>query len=1231
MNNIPLKPEKERFTDGQWQAVHDGGDNLLISASAGSGKTAVLVRRVIEKLRNGSNIDELLIVTFTEAAAREMKERLQEDLQKMINQESNAELRAQYAKQLVLLPSANISTLHSFCLTVIRRFYFLIDMDPVFRMLTDETEKAILWDEVWEALREEKYASGSEVFYQLTENFSRDRDDRGLTSLVENLFSFANASPDPDKWLASLKESYRIEGDIGATSLFQEQLKPLLLADLELIVSQYQQWLAVIDDEPKLEKNRELFTYEQAQFQRLLTALNQNEVQAFYDQLAGLDLSKKYSAVQKNEISKGLSAARADFKKTGLKRITEKFPYPPAQMKELMEKAAPLIEEAAELTGEFMRRFQAEKFARGVLDFSDLEHYTLQILQGPEKKGSEASNYYRSKFEEILVDEYQDVNRLQEAILFWTRNVIEGQGNMFMVGDVKQSIYAFRLADPTLFIEKYQSFGVENGGRRIILAENFRSRAEVLEFTNLVFQQLMDQRVGQIDYDKEAELIPGFPNFPESEAFDTELLIYEKESSEDTEDYDTKVEGELKMTALKIRELVDQGFEIYDKELKHTRPVNFSDIVLLIPTRSNNLDLMAVMKQYQIPIEISEAENYFQAIEIQVMVSVLKIIDNPYLDIPLAAVLRSPVVGLDENDLAEIRAIDKKADYYFLDLLKYRVSGENHELKQKVGAFLERLDNWRDFSKKQPLSALLWKIYEDSAYLDYVLGLPAGRQRYANLLALVDRSQAYEKSSFRGLYQFIRFIEKMQEKDKDLAEPVSQTVENAVRIMTIHGSKGLEFPIVFLMDMSKRFNNQDFTKNYIFEERLGAGIKYLDSERRVLYDTLPYIAIKQAKLRKAYSEEMRKLYVALTRAEQKLFLVGSYKDQESTFKAWRTALNEAKLVLNPSLRMNGTNLMMNWVGMTLMRHPLMEQYFPESSQRQLTVNHLARFKITWSNAAEIENQSAGLLAVKMNESGDTPAEDAFLEKLPALEQRLSFKYPFEKATLTTSYQSVSEIKRIVNDPDDLTDNRAIWQGTEERQLIAANRYTLTELAKPKFTTQVCMDSHKDYAAIGTATHLVLQILPLKEQPTKESIEGLIKRLVKQKILTPELAEEVRVDNILWFFDTELGQKILTSADFVRREQPFAMLKEATEVYRDYDQVSDELLIHGIIDGFIEYPDRIILYDFKTDYFADERKDEAVERYKEQLNLYKEALEQANHKPVTEAYLIFLTKQIIESV
>lgn len=1251
---IPLRPENEQFTDSQWQAVFDGDQNILVSASAGSGKTTVLVRRVIEKVKNGVDLDRLLIVTYTEAAAKEMKERIQQALKQAINSESDSMRKQHFIRQLALLPTANISTLHAFCLTVIRRFYYLIDRDPIFRLLTDETERLLLKEDVWDELRETLYSENKEAFYALTSNFSNDRSDDGLTALVFSLYDFARANPDPMEWLAHLADSYTGEEELGASTLFQTYLKPQALDSLIGCIDRYEDMIRLTEGEEKLAKITLLARNEKEWTESLASQLADNDLDLAYQVAKTLNF-ERYPSIRTAELKETAAQAK-DLRELNKKMlndlVTTLFTLSPAQMQEILSAARPIVEEMAVVGRMFIERYSAEKTKKGLVDFNDLEHFTLAILAKKDQQkwvGTEASTYYREKFDEVLVDEYQDINRLQETILFWLRKPSATEGNLFMVGDVKQSIYSFRLADPTLFIEKYTRYSEGKEGQRIVLAENFRSRKNILDFTNLIFQQIMDETVGQIAYDEAAQLVYGFDQFPETENYDTELLIYEKKAeatiTEPTEELlledpflvEDKTEGELYMTALKIQTLIQQEFLIYDKKTKENRPVTYQDIVLLTPTKKNNLTILEIFKQVGIPIQVNDAQNYFQATEVQTMVSLLQIIDNPYQDIPLAAILRSPIVGLKENELVRIRLADKKNAYYdaVVAFAKTQLQDEcDQKLQEKIRTFLDLFQHWRELARKNQLATLIWTIYKESAYLDYVGGLPAGKQRQANLYALIDRAANYEKTSFRGLFQFVRFIEKMREKDKDLAEPVILSEENAVRVMTIHASKGLEFPIVFVLDLTKEFNLSDLNSRYIFDDRLGVGIRYLDTKDRMLYDTMPFLAIKQAKLRKLLSEEMRKLYVALTRAEQKLFLVGSYKDEQSAWKEWLKAADVKASVLPSENRLVGKSSLMNWIGMSLVRHRKIAEFQQEAVTEVVPgiTDHPASFSLSFFKDSELSTQIQALQNIQEKKQGNLPAQQDNTQLVHQALTRLDYQYAYELATKTTNYQSVSEIKRVFEDPDnkELGKIQLDARNTLRPTPMIVHRMTDGELGKPAFIERV----HEPSAAeVGTATHYILQLLDLYTEPTEASIDQLLQQLIDTKIIAESVAKRINKKRILAFYQTTLGRLLLNEPMNVTREQPFSMLLGAELLIKDYPpETHDELLIHGMIDGYVTQPKGMILYDYKTDFVLDitdaAEIRQVVERYSGQMNLYRRALEQASGKPVVQVLLVLLSAGLI---
>lgn len=1251
MSMIPKKPAKTQFTDHQWQAIHDEGKNLLVSASAGSGKTTVLVQRVIEKIKKQTDINQLLVVTYTNAAAREMKHRIQSAIQKEINQCDEQEQKRHLIRQIPMLGHADISTLHSFCLKVIRRYYYLIDFDPVFRLLTDDTEIALMKEDVWEELREELYGNDDELFEELAKAYSSDKNDDGLTTLILSLYEFSRANTDPLKWLSDLTQMYKVNGeDLGESFVFQKLLKSQLLSTLKTMDDLLDDAIAMGNNEEELGKTLKILIDEREHAKELQTLVKDNDLKEAYLCIENFSHARWYVPNKKTtsesvkEMGKEMQVFRKKAKDLYKEMESDIFSFTPDEHLENMSRVSLLVEEMARVTKLFYERYKNHKADKKVLDFNDLEHLTLRILSIETEDGkepSEAAIHYRSQFSEVMIDEYQDVNQIQEEILKWVTQPESLNGNQFMVGDVKQSIYSFRLADPSLFIEKYEQYEKKEKGERIILAENFRSRPEVLSFTNFIFDQLMDKEVGELTYDKSAKLINGYTAFPESSDFNTELLIFEskvEESENDDDDesvsssfsVDSKTKGELYMVANRILDMLACGYEIYDKKLEKMRLLELRDIVLLTPTKKNNLDIQDVFKQLDIPTAVKDTQNYFQTTEITIMMSILKIIDNPYQDIPLVAVLRSPIVGLNEVDLTHIRITDKQSSYYEA-LVQFAGKDDfeatrNLHLQEKVRVFLEIFEKWRRQSRRQSLVDLIWMIFEDTGFLHYVGGMSSGRQRKANLHALYERAAAYEKTSFKGLFQFIRFIEKMQKKDKDLAEPQAiSDDENAVRVMTIHASKGLEFPVVFILDMTKRFNLTDVRTPVIFDEEYGVGAEYRDLKTRERKTTLPEKGLKHKKKAKILSEQMRVLYVALTRAEQKLILVGSYKNKETALSRWGLVGGHPKRVLPSDLRMSAQGLM-DWIGYSIIRHKHMDEHRSVQSENSEIHSYDTSFSVDFYTQDELED---ALLSRQKIETSDwypklkegtinLPVVEEIKEAIKKASKIMNQPYSYQIATQTTSYQSVSEIKRLFEEPDD--GQMVKIDVTKPRQV---NRYVEDQLSRPTFIQE---DLTPTAAEIGQATHLVLQTLDLTETPTRESVELVIGHLVKEKIFTLDLSESIRINEILQFFTTSFGQYILEHSSKVKREVPFSLLMEAKEIFNDMEELDDYVLIHGIIDGYIERKDDIILFDYKTDRVAHLGQlagEEMLKKYRGQLTLYKRALESILKKPVSESHLVML--------
>ncbi len=1247
MSKIPEKPSTIRATPQQWQAIMERDKNILVSASAGSGKTMVLVQRIMERIKNGDAIDELLVVTFTEAAAKEMKERLRKKLEEEITKTSDLALKQHYINQVYLMGKANISTIHAFCLKVIQRFFYLTNLDPIFSLMSDEVESILLKEKVWRALQEELFESDP-AFTTLCRYYSSDRTDDGITELVYQLYDFSRANPHPKKWIQSLPSIYE-EGTTWEDSpLIEKYIHPMLVAKLEQVVIEYDELLKQIETSGLPDKFNELVLTEAKNVSQLLDVVRMKSYEVAYEQAKEITFGR-WPTLKKDEkelkpLSDSFKRRRDGLKVTTNELIAVYFWESPAFQLEQLHQIAPIVTKLSQVVEQFYDALQAEKLRLNKVDFSDLEHMSLQILHTLDENNMPiAANYFKEQFVEVLVDEYQDVNRVQESILQAVTRHEKGQENMFMVGDVKQSIYSFRLADPTLFLGKYNQYKTNDGGIRILLAENFRSRSQVLDFTNVIFKQLMNTSLGQMEYDKAAELVNGNKGYSDLRDKHTEILIIENDQEDDNgedvdqdmlqEDvFDSSVEAEITLIANKMRELIEQKFMVMDPDTGEECPVQYKDMVILTPTKSHNSLISEVLTTFHIPAVVQKTDQYFKRTEITTVLSLLKVIDNPLQDIPLVAVLRSGMVGLTEIELGHIRHCHKKGSYYqaiqqFAESISscdvsYLSVEQEQALRNKVRIFLEQLQNWRSMANKIPLHQLIWHIYQDTYYLEYVHGQTSGKQRALNLHALYERAKNYETSSFTGLHQFIRFIESMQKQEKDLAEPTNiNENQDAIRVMTIHASKGLEFPVVFIMNAGKRFNLQNVKQTSILSETLGVGTKHIDLERRITSPTLAHIASQQERLIKELSEEMRKLYVALTRARDKLYIVGSVKNATTFEKHWEYIQESQNWVLPDVYRLENKGYL-HWIGMALARanhtdsaNPNMANIFGVEFEYELSyysyqdvLNYLHKHIGT---VPEFDSHKK----IKLPHQLEIAYEQ---QPINEMLNRLTKAYPHKVASETSSYQSVTEIKRLFEDTDVLELPQLDTNTTATRTGL----YQTTTLTKPAF-----MSGEKSVSAAekGTALHLLMQQIDLSKPMTLEHVAHTLNQLVTAGVIEKHIAKAIPINSVIQFFDTDFGKLLLQHDKKIKREQAFSLILPANMVFKDVTG-DDDLLVHGIIDGYVVIDDEIIVYDFKTDYLQDTPADiqRICDKYKGQLNLYATALENSLQKKVSHKYLCLLT-------
>ena len=1277
MSLIPSQPIDSRWTTEQWQAIHANGDHVLVAAAAGSGKTAVLVQRIIRIVTSVDqpvDVDRLLVATFTKAAADEMRHRIRDALEKeLIDHPDSVHLR----KQLALIHQSSITTLHSFCLSVVQRYYHRVPLDPGFR-IANEIEAELLRQDVLEDLFEDYYSEcePDSPFWGLLDRFGGERSDLALYSLIQRMYDFSRSHPFPEEWLkhhAQLFREFDGEGDIWTSGILAD-----VQLELEGIVGVLEEALRIArlpgGPAPYVENLHE----EWPNLSLLCDTSEGNSWQNMYDMLQTIGFGK-LKPCKSSEVDKDLQdqvKSLRDQAKKQLQDIKEQlFTRTLDEYKLELMHAAPFMDMLVELILTFGARYASAKADKRLVDFSDLEHYCIRILcDGRREDGqlipAPPALAYKDHFVEVLIDEYQDTNQVQEAILQLISQA--DQGNRFMVGDVKQSIYRFRLADPGIFMGKYRTYRAEATGVAIDLARNFRSRSEIVNGVNFVFRQIMQERAAEIDYDRQAELVYG-ANYPDSHngnersAIDVYLLRRTEERAEEDpeqaiqlgEDDSPREEAfeletaelEARFISLKIKELL--GFEgkpfyMTDKDTGNPRPVTYRDIVILLrATRQWAPVLVEQLRLAGIPAYAELSGGYFEATEVDVMLSLLKVIDNPYQDIPITGILRSPIVGLTAEQLACIRLQDKSAPFYeaVLQFARLEVTPDP-DIQVKLLAFLQQLETWRTESRQGDLSELLWRIYRTTGYYDYIGGLPGGTQRQANLKALYDRARQYESTSLRGLFRFLRFIKRMQDNGGDLgAAKVMGEQEDVVRIMSIHKSKGLEFPVVFVAGMSKQFNLKDMQGDFQLHKELGFAPKIVDPILRTSYPSLPYLAIRRRSRLESLAEEMRILYVALTRAREKLILIGSTRNPERLLSKWSASLTQHELVL-PTYMLTQAQTYLDWIGPAVLRHPSLSHIREEwglSDSQLVDVNQEpSRWTMTvvplnemiaWQEAAvtQLIEDSRRLAAVSEWEPVETSTSSSMLILPRAQEEavlrdetvqgRLEWQYKYMQASTYYSKTSVTELKRLMEQAAraDTDLDADITAGTYISAVELAQRNKTTLLRRPKFMESQGMNA----AERGTVYHSVMQHIPLISKQVDDDLVGkTLQHLVSKQVIREDQHMVIRPEIISEFFRMDIGQRLL-AASHVQREVPFSYGLPVEELHAEASrEVGREIiLIQGVIDCLFEEEDGLVLLDFKTDAVRG-NPSLVADRYRIQIDLYAKAIEAITGKIVKEKVLYF---------
>ena len=1247
-----------KWTDEQLLAIETRGKNLLVAAAAGSGKTAVLVERIIKIITDDNNpvdIDKLLVVTFTNAAASEMRERIGDAISKKLEEMPDSKM---LQRQLALLNKSNITTIHSFCLDIIKNNFHLIDLDPGFR-IGDETECTLIKQDVLIELFEDKYDKEDEGFLNLIEAYCTNRDDERLKEIVLKLYNFSMSGPWPSVWLREKAQEFNINSlDELEKASWYKVLKESLYLDLNNAKNGLDEAIKICEEDSDLAPYLLNLKPELNGIENAINSLNLN-LEQIYKAIKDIEFAYRIKTVKKglgDELDKKkVKSLRDDVKKKINQIKGGVFSVSLDETLNGIKNMYPIIKSLTELVIEFSDRYVKKKMERVILDFNDLEHLCLKILTCNDENGevyaSSVAQKFREKFEEVLVDEYQDSNNVQETIISMVSRKDLDNPNVFMVGDVKQSIYRFRQAKPELFLEKYNSYSEEDNkkNRKIMLYKNFRSREEVIKGVNFIFKSLMSKTVGELDYtDKEAlnlgasydEINKDNVYFQDNEFIDLdkievsgalELHILDKSSDfedgkneindEDDKENDNEedlsaVAIEARIIAKRIKELINPSdgkcFMVFDKNLNRYRKITYKDIVILLRSTKNWADTIVEELSFGgIPVYADINTGYFQTIEIRTIMSLLHIIDNPMQDIYTIASMRSPIFAFTSEELADIRILNRD-NYFYLnvkdiaeDVYDERI---NKSLKDKCVYFIEKIGSWREKSLYMPIDEFLWYLYSDTSYYGYVGAMVNGIQRQANLRILFQRAKQYEQTSFKGLFNFINFINKLRKSSGDLGTAkILGENEDVVRIMSIHKSKGLEFPVVFLSGCGKQFNLRDINDSLLFHEELGIGADCIDIKKRIRYTTLQKYAIKKKFELETLSEEMRILYVALTRAKEKLIITGSsynlQKDIDACYKAGVKGFN--KVIPSELLKQKSY---LKWIMTALIKHKDGDILRQGKNEFVEISDDLSSWKINFHKKSDFGTENVEDSIEKKNISILSLNYSNF-EVDEEIRKRLEFRYKYRDVCSVPSNISVSDIKK---DEEEIFEPQAENLFSEEK-----NR------KKPKFIME---EKGLSKAEKGTAMHFVMQKLDLNKVNLLNEIKEQIKNMFEKGLITKDEEESINIFKIQKFFKSNLGQRLLKAYKEnkqVFRELPFITEIPVKRIEKDLiDKIfnNEKLRLQGIIDCFFEEDDGIVLLDYKTDYVENGKEKEILDKYRVQIDLYTETLERVIGKKVKERYL-----------
>ncbi len=1250
------------WTTEQQQVIDTRGRNLLVSAAAGSGKTAVLVERIIQMVTDPEHpvdIDRLLVMTFTNAAAAEMRERIGDALEKRLEEypgDRNLE------RQTTLVNHAKITTIDSFCLHLLREHFNELDIDPGFR-IGDEGELMLLQSDVMKELLEEYYGKNDARFFRFVDTYATGKADGGLEDYIMQVFKFSQSNPWPKEWIANCRkelafcdpESKTTTQSIAeiAADFEKTAWMKYLVADVKRQADEFAEQLheaiEVASEEDGPQAYLPMLSEDLLVMERLCAADSYAEI---YKILSG-PLFGRLAAVRGKNVDPGkkeLASGIRNRVKDAVKKMKEL--YIPGDIEHIFSDLAAAREPVAmllELAEEFSDRYQKAKADKNLVDFSDLEHFALEILTGgsenhaPGPVADELSRYY----EEILVDEYQDSNEVQETLIRAISRERFGTPNVFMVGDVKQSIYKFRLAKPELFLEKYETYQKDSETyQKIELHKNFRSRPEVLDSINDVFYSIMTKPLGNIRYTDETALYPG-AEYPENSA-DTSTEVFLLNTGEellaamddDLADYTAK-EAEARLIAAKIKEYThpETGMKIWNRKTGQYEPLKKKDIVILLRSLSGwSEEFLSVLSAEGIPAFAESRTGYFNAVEVETVLNMLAAIDNPMQDIPLVGVLKSPIGNLTDRELAIIMAqfkkqADKGQDVGFYGAVKWYLhwmeeelsdgSGDGFEsrlaIHHKLVSFWELLTQLRREAGYLPVHRLIYRIFELTGYYDYVSAMPAGKVRQANLNMLVEKAAAYERTSYQSLFDFIRYIEKLKKYNTDFGEAAKVGEnEDTVRIMSIHKSKGLEFPVVFLAGAGKLFNRQDARGKILIDEELGIATDYFEPELKVKAPTLKKNILSRRSILESMGEELRVLYVAMTRAKEKLVITAGDKNLDSKLEKWGN-LPESAFVGGglPFTVLSSANSYLDWILMA----------YKNRGQSM----KISRVPIRELVAAEVKSREEKIgTSVMLHLLRETDGAGADFGAY------LNYQYPYQADITLHAKMSVSELKHQGQFADDeesdfLPTVPYFMRGAEhekEADMEPENKNDAGEIEVPKGVKALNGGTYR-----GTAYHSVLELIDFQAVRERKDVYRELQRLRENRLMDVRALNLVWGDKIWTFFTSKIAErmKLADANGLLRKESQFVMGIPA----RDMDEAdSDEpVLIQGIIDAWFEEDGELVIVDYKTDQIEEGEEQTLLDRYQIQMVYYAQALQQITQKKVKEAviYSLALQKEVVVPV